>query len=192
VLDISREDLQAILLETERHAHERRFGVIKCSDVMSKDVISVEFGTPLDEAWDTLHSHRLTALPVISRGRHVIGIVTKADFISHAQPDSHKGLSGAMTKLLRPVRQTHSAKPEVVGQIMNKDVRTAAHDLPVVELVPLMSDAGRHSIPILDDDDKLVGMLTQSDMIATLYERNLQPPPPPRAPALKVVTDTKR
>jgi CBS domain-containing membrane protein len=39
-----------------------------------------------------------------------------------------------------------------------------------------MSDAGLHSIPVLDADRKLVGMLTQSDMIATLYEKNLQPP----------------
>lgn len=176
VLDISREDLQAILLETERHAYQRRFGVIKCSDVMSRDVLSLEFGTPLDEAWKTLHDHRLTALPVVTKGRHVIGIVTKADFINHAQPERHSGLKGAMAKLLQPVKNTHSAKPEVVGQIMNREVRTAHQEQPVVDLVPLMSDAGLHSIPVLDDDRRLVGMLTQSDMIATLYEKNLQPP----------------
>jgi CBS domain-containing membrane protein len=56
-------------------------------------------------------------------------------------------------------------------------VRTAFQDQPVVDLVPLMSDAGLHSIPVLDEDKRLVGMLTQSDMIATLYEKNLQPPP---------------
>jgi CBS domain-containing membrane protein len=105
----------------------------------------------------------------------VIGIVTKADFINHAQPDNHTGLKGAMAKLLQPVKNTHSAKPEVVGQIMHREVRTAYQDQPVVDLVPLMSDAGLHSIPVLDEDRRLVGMLTQSDMIATLYERNLQP-----------------
>ncbi|WP_234484286.1 HPP family protein [Noviherbaspirillum pedocola] len=177
VLDISREDLQAILLETERHAYQRRFGVIACSDVMSRDVLSVEYGTSLNEAWQILHSHRLTALPVVTKGQHVIGIVTKADFINHAQPDNHTGLKGAMAKLLQPVKNTHSAKPEVVGQIMNREVRTAFQDQPVVDLVPLMSDAGLHSIPVLDADRRLVGMLTQSDMIATLYEKNLQPPP---------------
>jgi CBS domain-containing membrane protein len=189
VLDISREDLQAILLETERHAYERRFGVIKCSDVMSRDVLSVEFGTALDEAWQILHSHRLTALPVVTKGRHVIGIVTKADFINHAQPDKHSTLKSAMAKLLQPIKHTHSAKPETVGQIMNRDVRTAFQDQPVVELVPLMSDAGLHSIPVLDDDRRLVGMLTQSDMIATLYEKNLQPPQ--RAAVLTAVTGGK-
>jgi CBS domain-containing membrane protein len=189
VLDISREDLQAILLETERHAYQRRFGVIACADVMSRDVLSVEFGTSLNEAWQILHSHKLTALPVVTKGQHVIGIVTKADFINHAQPDNHTGLKGAMAKLLQPVKNTHSAKPEVVGQIMNREVRTAYQDQPVVDLVPLMSDAGLHSIPVLDEDRRLVGMLTQSDMIATLYEKNLQPPQ--RAAVLTAVAGGK-
>ncbi|SMP62962.1 HPP family protein [Noviherbaspirillum suwonense] len=173
VLDISREDLQAILLETEMRSHQRRFGVTRCSDVMSRDVVRVLFGTPLQEAWDALHEHRLTALPVVGRGDHVVGIITKADFIKHARSQSYKGLGEAMKRLLEPVRQTHSIKPEVVGQIMNKHVRTVRHDQPVVELVPLMSDAGLHSLPVVDDDGRLVGIMTQSDMIATLYEKNL-------------------
>lgn len=173
VLDISREDLQAILLDTEMLSHQRRFGITRCGEVMSRDVIRVLYGTPLQEAWEALHEHRLTALPVVGRGNHVIGIITKADFIKHARPDSYKGLARAMKQLLEPIRHTHSIKPEVVGQIMHKDVRTVHQDQPVVELVPLMSDAGLHSLPVVDDDGRLVGIMTQSDMIATLYEKNL-------------------
>jgi CBS domain-containing membrane protein len=176
VLDISREDLQAILLETELRSHQRRFGITRCSEVMSRDVIRVLYGTPLQEAWEALNEHRLTALPVVGRGNHVVGIITKADFIEHARADSYKGLTAAMKRLLEPVRHTHSIKPEVVGQIMNKNVRTVRHDQPVTELVPLMSDAGLHSLPVVDDDGRLVGIMTQSDMIATLYEKNLGKP----------------
>ena len=192
VLDISRDDLQAILLETEMRSHQRRFGITCVSEVMSRDVIRVLFGTSLQEAWEALHEHRLTALPVVGRGNHVVGIVTKADFIKHARPDSYKGLAGAMKRLLEPVKHTHSIKPEVVGQIMNKDVRTVRHDQPVIELVPLMSDAGLHSLPVVDDDGRLVGIMTQSDMIATLYEKNLgkpvgstRPAPVPQAAAMR-------
>jgi CBS domain-containing membrane protein len=176
VLDISREDLQAILLETELRSHQRRFGITRCSEVMSRDVIRVLYGTPLQEAWEALNEHRLTALPVVGRGNHVVGIITKADFIEHARADSYKGLAAAMKRLLEPIRHTHSIKPEVVGQIMNKNVRTVRHDQPVTELVPLMSDAGLHSLPVVDDDGRLVGIMTQSDMIATLYEKNLGKP----------------
>ena len=174
VLDISRDDLQAILLETEMQAYQRRFGVTRCADVMSRDVRSVMFGTELEEAWEMLHRHRLTAMPVLDRGNRVVGIVTKADFIAHTRAGTYSGLARALGMLLRPIRHTHSIKPEVVGQIMYKEVRTAFEEQPVVELVPLMSDAGLHSIPVVDAEGRLVGMITQSDMIATLYEKNLR------------------
>ncbi|MFL6715254.1 MAG: CBS domain-containing protein, partial [Burkholderiaceae bacterium] len=176
VLDISREDLQTILVETEMQAYQRRFGITRCADVMSRDVRSVMFGSELQEAWDILHKHRLTALPVVDRGNRVVGIITKADFVAHAKANTYARLGRGLQTLLQPIRHTHSIKPEVVGQIMHADVRTAHQEQPVVELVPLMSDAGLHSIPIVDEERRLVGMITQSDMIATLYEKNLGQP----------------
>jgi len=172
VLDISRDDLELILLKTERQAYLRRFGVMKCANVMSRDVVNVEFGTELQSAWDLLHKHRLTALPVLDRARRVIGIVAKADFIEHANLGYYEGFAQRMARLLRPVLHSHSIKPEVVGQIMVKDVRLASEHQPIVELVPHMSDGGLHSIPVVDDARRLVGMITQSDMIAALYENH--------------------
>jgi CBS domain-containing membrane protein len=178
VLDVSRDDLQAILLETEMQAYRRRFGVTKCADVMSRDIVSVEFGTELQEAWDLLRRHRLTALPVLDRASgRVVGIITKADFIAHAESRHYQSFYRRLLRLLRPVRHTHSLKPEVAGQIMHKDVRVVREDQPIIELVPLMSDAGLHSIPVVDAKGRLAGMMTQSDMIAALYESNLQEPP---------------
>ncbi len=174
VLDVSRDDLEQILLETERQVYLRRHGVAHCADVMSRDVISVEFGTDLKAAWNLLHQHRLPALPVVDRGRRVIGIVTKADFITHANLVDHTGLGPRLRQFLTPVRQTHSVKPEVAGQIMHKHVKVAQAGQPIVELVTAMSDEGLHAIPVVDEDRKLVGMLTQSDMIAALYENSLQ------------------
>jgi CBS domain-containing membrane protein len=40
----------------------------------------------------------------------------------------------------------------------------------VLELVPRMAD-GLHQIPVVQADGKLAGMMTQSDMIAALYEK---------------------
>ena len=114
VLNISRDDLESILEETEMQAHRRRFGDLRCKDVMSKDVIIAEFGTPLPDAWHRLHDHKVTALPVIDRGNHVIGIITKADFLEHADVKPHEGLSQRLTNLIRPTLQTHTDKEEVV------------------------------------------------------------------------------
>ena len=56
---------------------------------------------------------------------------------------------------------------------MRSKVITAAVDLPIVQLVPLMADDGVHQIPVIDGERRLVGMVTQSDMVAALYANNL-------------------
>lgn len=38
-----------------------------------------------------------------------------------------------------------------------------------MELVPLLFDHGLHPIPIVNVEQRLVGMVTQSDLIAVLY-----------------------
>jgi CBS domain-containing membrane protein len=170
VLDISRDDLQAIFLQTEMRAYQRRFGVVTCADIMSKDVLSVEFGTPLDVAWRTMREHQVGALPVLNRARRVIGIITQTDFLRHGGLDDYQGMRQRLRGLLQRSGLSHSDKPEVVGQLMTPSPHTARLGTPIIDLVPLMADAGYHHIPILDDEERLAGIISQSDLMAALYE----------------------
>lgn len=169
VLDIDPEDLDALFRRTEMQAYRRRFGEITCADIMSRDLVTVEFGTYLDEAWGLLRSHRIQALPVVDRARRVIGVVTLVDFMKHAGLDQPESLGRKVREFLARSPLLHSDKPEVVGQIMTTAVRTASVDQHIVELVPLLSDLGLHHIPVVDAQRRLAGMVTQSDLVAALY-----------------------
>ncbi|RZL11314.1 MAG: HPP family protein [Rubrivivax sp.] len=173
VLDISRDDLEDLFRQTEMQAYRRRFGETTCGSVMSPDPVAVVFGTELAEAWRLMHRHRLHALPVIDRARRVVGIVTRADFLAHAGQDDMQGLGERLRHLLSRVPHTHSAKPEVVGQIMSAPATTVGTATPLVELVPLMADEGLHHVPVVDEERRLAGMVTQSDLVAALYETSL-------------------
>lgn len=170
IIDISRDDLEELILQTEMQAYRRQIGGVKCADIMSKDVISVSFGTELADAWQRLQEHDLTALPVVDRGNHVIGIVTKADYLRHAEEEMHEGLGKRLAQLILPSQLAHTDKHEVVGQIMTKDVITAREDQSITDLVPLMSDDELHQLPIVDEKNRLVGLISQTDLIAALYE----------------------
>lgn len=171
-LDISRDDLEELFLKTEMRAYQRRLGVITCGDIMSKDVVTAEFATPLADAWRDMRKHRIAAVPVLNRVRRVIGIVTTSDFMTHGGLDDYRGMRRQLLDFLRPSGSTHSEKPEVVGQIMVRQPRTASIDTPIAELVPLMADSGFHHIPVLDHEGRFAGIVTQSDVVAALYARN--------------------
>ncbi|MDL2354544.1 MAG: HPP family protein [Pseudomonadota bacterium] len=173
VLDVSRDDLEDIIVATEMKAYERRFGIITCGDIMSKDAVTLDFASELGEAWRLLRHHKLHALPVLNKGRRVIGIVAQSDFLRHSELAEYVSFAERLRRFLMSSPDTHSEKPEVVGQIMSTKVVTAKASTPIVELVPLMSNSGLHHIPILNDEQRFVGMVTQSDLLASLYESRL-------------------
>jgi CBS domain-containing membrane protein len=163
VVDISRDDLETILLETEMEAYRRRFRVATCEQVMSKDVVSVEYGTSLHEAWRLMRRHDLRALPVLDSSRRVIGIISQGDLLRHGGADDYSVLWGHLRSFLR-------AGAEVVGQVMTHEVRVAQASAPVVDLVPVMANSGLHYVPVVGPDQRFAGMVTQSDVLAAMYE----------------------
>jgi CBS domain-containing membrane protein len=56
---------------------------------------------------------------------------------------------------------------------MTSTVQAANAHTHIVELVPLLSNRGKHHVPVVDVEGRLVGMLTQSDLIAALYRGRL-------------------
>ena len=179
VLDVSRDDLEALLHDAETAAYQRNLGEIRCADIMTREPLSIEFGTSLSEAWERMHSRGIKALPVVDRARRVVGIITLADFMRHAGVGAHHQIGQRLRELMRPSGSVHSDKAEVAGQIMSRKVRVASQDRQVVELVPLFSEGGHHHIPIIDAERRLVGIITQSDLVRSLYlaVRGEAPPP---------------
>ncbi|MFJ4143161.1 HPP family protein [Pseudomonas sp. NPDC089734] len=167
VLDVSRDDLHALLEHAEASAYQRKMGEIRCSDVMSPAPIVARQEMTLREAWALMRKHKIKALPVIDRQRHLMGIVTVADFMKQIDLDAHEGVSWHLRALLR---QTRSKQPaSIVGEIMSRTVRVASVNRLLTDLVPVFSESGHRHVPIIDEQRHLVGIITQSDLIKALY-----------------------
>lgn len=169
VLDISREDLQDLLQHAEAAAYRRTMGELRCADVMTPDPVVARADMPLRQAWALMRKHRVKALPVVDRQQHLLGIVTVADFMRQVDMDVHEGVSYRLRALLRHARSRTPMAVHTVGEIMTRQVRVASNDRPLIDLVPVFSDGGHRHIPIIDAQRRLVGIVTQSDLIKALY-----------------------
>jgi len=168
VLDVSRDELRELIDRTQRLAHQRRLAHTCCADVMTRDIVTVEHGTPLQEAWMLMRQQGVKTLPVVDRGQHVVGIVTLTDFLDAAALDVHAGFDGRLRRFMRASRRVHSDKPQVVGQIMTRKVRVTRPHRTLSDLVLLFDSTGHRHIPVVDENGKLIGMVTQSDVVAAL------------------------
>jgi CBS domain-containing membrane protein len=168
-LDVSENDLNKVYKMAGMQAYRRKMGEISCADIMSRDLVTAEYGTELEEAWAQLRHHKIKAIPVVDRAQRVIGIITLVDFLKRANLKTYDTFQDKLMKFIKRTPGISSDKPEVVGQIMAAPVYTAKETMHIVELVPLLSERGLHHIPIVDAERRLIGMVTQSDLIAALY-----------------------
>ncbi len=163
LLDISEDDLEAILRQVELRAFARRVGPTRCADIMSRDVISVDVGMSVEHAWHQLDRHKLRALPVTDGARGLVGIITLRDLLDTSGADA-----GELP------RQRRRA---LVGDVMTRNVQVARPHQPIGELVSLLSDQGLHHLPVIDEKRHIVGMISQSDLVAALFRIALNSSP---------------
>ena len=173
VLDVSRDDLEEILLQTEQRAYARRFGTVNCGAIMSKDVVTATPDMPLADAWRLLRRHNLHALPVLDDARRIVGMVGQGDFLHQAGLDDYQTVGERLRGLFAHVLGVRPAPAATVGELMSTKVAVVSTDEPIATLVPLMSNGGLHHIPVVDERAVFVGIVSQSDLLAALFESRL-------------------
>ncbi|PVY75740.1 CBS domain-containing membrane protein [Cupriavidus alkaliphilus] len=158
-LDIEEDDLEQILVAAQLRAYRRHFGNVLCGEIMSRDVITVTPDQPAHEAGHLLSRHRIKALPVVDATRKLEGIITQSDFFAAQRDTGARRLAGT------------------VRNLMTRAVVTARPDQPMVELAQAFSDGGLHHAPVIDDQRRVVGMVTQSDLVAALLKSGVMAVP---------------
>jgi CBS domain-containing membrane protein len=174
-VDITESDLDQIYRLAAMHAGRRRLGDVRCRDIMSRDIRSVTPGTDIEEAWALLRYHKVAILPVRDEDGRVIGTLGLVDILKRADLKAYAGAGERLTQLIRGGPDLADGRSRAVGEFMATSVVTAPQDMHVVDLVPLLSDQGLHHIPIVDERERLVGIVTQSDLIGALHAGCLGP-----------------
>lgn len=156
LLDIDAADLRELVLRAQLNAQSRQWSGVHCRDIMSRDLVCVMQEDGIDEAWSRLVRHGIKALPVTCADGTLAGIVSLHDFfLAGSAPDPRR------LPLMRTAR--------VVADIMTREVRAARPEQSVADLVRSFSDRGLHHMPVVDAQGKVVGMVTQSDLVAALF-----------------------
>jgi len=168
-MDVSTGDLSKLLTDAQLQSFKRYRGNITCADIMVKNSLTVEYGTEVEEAWSIMCSKKLKAMPVIDRARRVIGIITWNDFFKFINVNDNETFQQKFRAFIRRTPDVSASKPESVGHIMTSPVNVLPENTHIAALIPLMSIQGYRQIPIVNNENRLVGMVYQANLIAALY-----------------------
>ena len=127
---------------------------------MSKPVITAEKNDSMQRAATLMKENRIRLLPVIDKGK-LCGILSDRDLKRASASDA---TSLDVHELLYLI-----SKIKVAG-IMTRNVVTVHQDWTVEEAANLMLERKISGVPVVDDNGRLCGVITQTDLFkATLY-----------------------
>jgi len=172
-IDITHTELSHLLSQIESNAFKRFKGSLVCADIMIEEIMTVEYGTEVEHAWKIMRENKLKVMPVVDRAERVIGIITWNDFFKFLDLNIYESFQDEFRNFIRRTDNVMASKPESVGFIMTRSVITLADTAHIVDLIALMSIHGHRQIPIVNSEQRLVGMVYQANLIAALYNEEL-------------------
>ena len=121
------------------------------------DLVVATPSTGVRSAATWLSANRLTCLPVLDDDDRLLGVVSEADLV----PDRLSGRRGP--------------PPTRVGDAMTTGATAVRHDVPIVKVARAMISHRFRVLPVLDDDGRVVGMVSRGDLLRA--EAPSGPPP---------------
>jgi CBS domain-containing protein len=150
---------QAAAQEAARPRAAHRTGRWRVRDVMTTEVISVDKRTPGAQIARLLKEHHIIAVPVVTGGRRVAGVVSEADLLRTQRP------SGKRHGLLSRRAGLGTSGHHTAGDLMTSPATTIHPDAPLGVAARRMTDHHLTLLPVVDADGELIGVVSRRDLL---------------------------
>lgn len=115
-------------------------------EVMTPNPVTVTRKDKIVEAAKIMAREDTGVVPVVDDGRKIVGLITDRDIV------------------VRLVAEGRDASGATVSEAMSQSVRTVKEDTPISEVMELMSRAQVRRVPVVNNIDELVGIVSLADL----------------------------
>jgi acetoin utilization protein AcuB len=130
-------------------------------DRMSSPAVTITPDISLQDALKLMHERQFRRLPVVDDRDELIGIVSERDLLYASPPPAAllggQGLDDLLSGLL-------------VEEIMTEEVIAATPDAFIEEAARLMADNKIGGLPVVDEDNHVVGVITETDVFRAFID----------------------
>jgi len=136
-----------------------RYSWMKVVDVMTKDPLTVTPSETIGQADELMSENRIRQLPVV-QDNELLGIITDRDIRSYLS-----------SSLLETPTAREKALDTKIGEIMTTEPMTLSPDDDLQEAVELFIDEKIGGIPVVDEVEGLMGIVTYLDVLRCFLNR---------------------
>lgn len=145
---------------------------MKVSDIMTKEVISVDPDCEIGKVAQILTEKRIHGMPVVENGK-VVGIVVEDDFFTKGAVSVHlpsyidflkksqveNTLEGPQKKDVSKLFNTKTR------DIMTSDCLTVVPEMSIAEVLYIFKKTCHKTFPVVDSENNLLGIITMADVL---------------------------
>lgn len=145
-------------------------------EIMVREVIAIQEDASVEELSRILVENQISGVPVVDKDGKLVGIATEGDLIVKDAdlhfPRYFKLLDSiiyleSLNKFKKNLKKYLGTK---VSDVMSTEVRTVREDTPVSEAANLMIRNNINRLPVMDDDGKMVGIITRADIVKSMVK----------------------
>jgi len=127
---------------------------MKCSEIMTKDPVCCLPGDTVDQAAQLMKDEDVGPVPVVAdqQTKRLLGILTDRDLA------------------IKVVAQARHIRAVTVEEIMSRDPVTCRADDDLQKAVDAMEKHQVRRIPVVDDDNRIIGIISQADVATRMRE----------------------
>lgn len=143
---------------------------MKINEIMTRNVRTLLPDTPVKDAIAALLAQKISGLPVVDSAGKLVGMFTEKDVLKSVLP-SYVSQVGKFVYENTPKTMTAKvAKLDEfkVADLMRREVVTVTEETPVSEVAHIMLTQNVRRIPVVDRDQKMVGIAARSDVLENI------------------------
>ncbi|MER7151517.1 CBS domain-containing protein [Streptomyces lydicus] len=139
-------------------------------ELMTRKVVSVQLDTPFKDIAQILADHAVSAVPVLDSLGRPAGVVSEADLLRKAADRSD--LSGRTPLPHLEAWERARAEGRTAGELMSAPAVCAHPEWTVVEAARLMEVQHVKRLPVVDETDTLLGIVSRADLLRVFLRQD--------------------
>jgi len=179
LLDTCQEQTHLLIMPYAREMVKSLFeesDMVNAKEIMTKKALTLSPETGIIDAAKLLLETGFNGFPVVDGKGKLVGILCQSDLIALQKKLPVPSVFTLLDSLI-PLMSTKSMEKAVqriaaitVGEAMTRNPITVRPETGIEKLAELMVDKNFHTLPVVDQDGSLVGIIGKEDILKTLFQ----------------------
>ncbi|MGS2587003.1 CBS domain-containing protein [Streptomyces hebeiensis] len=139
-------------------------------ELMTRNVVSVSLDTVFKDIARLLADHDISAVPVVDGAGRPAGVVSEGDLLRKAA--NRSDLTGRTPVPHLEAWERAKSEGRTAGEIMSAPAVCAHPEWTVVEAARLMEVQNVKQLPVVNETDELLGIVSRSDLLRVFLRRD--------------------